>query len=374
MKHGRKALKLAAGLLSLSMAAGLAGCGNEKEQAGLAEGMGQAQTAGAQAGDHLQEVSASDVSGGEGEGTEAEKNNREDGAQAESGLSGEEEGGAGDSVPAGAGGGTEDETAQKAEGGDGAQAPNTSGHIPPATVKERPQGWSLKLASEDWGLSFGEPGTAPVGNAAAQDLAWYDAYYLGEESEKIVYLTFDCGYENGNTQPILDALKKHQAPATFFVVGHFLETAPDMVRRMVEEGHTVGNHTYHHPDMSAISDMETFQKEMDDVAELFNEVTGTELSPFYRPPQGKCNTQNLEMAQELGYYTFFWSLAHVDWITDDQPGHDESIEKLTKRIHPGAIVLLHNTSSTNGEILDELLTKWEEMGYSFRPLGELAVG
>lgn len=246
-----------------------------------------------------------------------------------------------------------------------------SGKIAPAQVKDRPQGWSLTLASEDWGLSFGEPGTAPRGNASAEDLAWYDAYFVDGDEEKTIYLTFDCGYENGNTEPILDALKKHNAPGTFFVVGHFLETAPDMVKRMVEEGHAVGNHTYHHPDMSAISDRESFQKEMDGVADLFYEITGTELSPFYRPPQGKCNTKNLEMAQELGYYTIFWSLAHVDWITDNQPSHEEALDKLTERIHPGAIVLLHNTSQTNGEILDELLTKWEEMGYSFKPLAEL---
>lgn len=243
--------------------------------------------------------------------------------------------------------------------------------VPPAKGKDRPEGWSLELASEDWGLSFTEAGKTPAGNASARDLAWYEAYFVGDESEKVIYLTFDCGYENGNTQPILDALKKHNVPAAFFVVGHFLETAPDMVKRMDEEGHLVGNHTYHHPDMSAISDPEAFQKEMDDVAELFWEITGTELSPFYRPPQGKCNTRNLEMAQELGYYTIFWSLAHVDWINDDQPGHEESLKKLTERIHPGAIVLLHNTSQTNGEILDELLTRWEEMGYSFGTLAEL---
>lgn len=234
-----------------------------------------------------------------------------------------------------------------------------------------PEGWELVFASEDWGLSFRESGMQPVGNATAEDLAWYDAYYVGDDSEKVIYLTFDCGYENGNTEPILDALKKHNARATFFVVGHFLETAPDMAKRMVEEGHTVGNHTYHHLDMPTISDRETFQKEMDDVANLFREITGTELSMYYRPPQGKCNTQNLEMAQELGYNTIFWSLAYVDWNQDDQPSHAEALEKLTTRIHPGAIVLLHNTSQTNGEILDELLTKWKGMGYSFKPLSDL---
>ena len=241
----------------------------------------------------------------------------------------------------------------------------------PADKKEPPAGWELTLASEDWGLSFGESGTRPVGNALPEDLAWYDAYYVGDESEKVIYLTFDCGYENGNTEPILDALKKHNVQATFFVVGHFLETAPDMAKRMVEDGHAVGNHTYHHLDMPTISDQETFQKEMDDVADLFYEITGAKLSPYYRPPQGKCNADNLKMAQELGYNTIFWSLAYVDWNQDDQPSHEEAFDKLTTRIHPGAIVLLHNTSSTNGEILDELLTKWEEMGYTFRPLSEL---
>lgn len=240
-----------------------------------------------------------------------------------------------------------------------------------AERKQPPEGWELTLASEDWGLSFGEPGTQSVGNASAEDLAWYDAYYVGDDGEKVIYLTFDCGYENGNTEPILDALKKHNVPATFFVVGHFLETAPEMVKRMVEEGHTVGNHTYHHLDMPTISDQATFQKEMDDVANLFQEVTGKELSPYYRPPQGKCNVSNLKMAQELGYNTIFWSLAYVDWNQDDQPTHEEAFDKLTTRVHPGAIVLLHNTSQTNGEILDELLTKWEDMGYTFKPLSDL---
>ena len=237
--------------------------------------------------------------------------------------------------------------------------------------KTRPEGFALEWDPEEWGLGFGEPGTQPVGNASTEDLAWYHAYYMGDGSEKVLYLTFDCGYENGNTEPILDALKKHNAPATFFVVGHFLETEPELVKRMVEEGHAVGNHTYHHPDMASISDMESFGNEVNDVAQLFREITGKELSPYYRPPQGKCNVRNLEMAEELGYYTIFWSLAYVDWNQDNQPSHEEAFDKLTTRVHPGAVVLLHNTSSTNGEILDELLTKWEEMGYSFRPLSEL---
>lgn len=227
------------------------------------------------------------------------------------------------------------------------------------------------LSAENWGLGFGAEGTQPSGTASADKLKEYNAYYVGDAGEKKIYLTFDCGYENGNTTAILDALKKHDASATFFVVGHFLESAPEMVKRMVEEGHTVGNHTYHHYDMSKISDLTAFQKEMDDVRTLFQETTGTEMAMYYRPPQGKYSETNLQMAKDLGYSTFFWSLAYVDWNVDAQPSQEEAFSKLTGRIHPGAVVLLHNTSKTNGEILDELLTKWEEMGYTFGKLEEL---
>jgi peptidoglycan-N-acetylmuramic acid deacetylase len=147
------------------------------------------------------------------------------------------------------------------------------------------------------------------------------------------------------------------------VVGHFLETAPDIVKRMADEGHSVGNHTYHHPDMSAISDITSFQKEMEDVEKLYFEITGKDIDKYYRPPQGKYSEDNLAMAKELGYKTFFWSLAYVDWDVNAQPTKSEAFDKLLSRIHPGAIVLLHSTSATNGQILDELLSEWEKMGY-----------
>lgn len=223
----------------------------------------------------------------------------------------------------------------------------------------------VKEETGNWGLGFGAEGTTPTGNVSAEELKQYDAHYVGDNSKKVIYLTFDAGYENGNTAPILDALKKHNAKATFFLVGNYLETAPDLVKRMNEEGHLVGNHTYHHPDMSKISDMESFKKEMDGVSTLYKEITGKEIAKLYRPPQGKFNVENLKMAKEMGYHTFFWSLAYVDWYENDQPTKEEAFSKLLKRIHPGAIVLLHSTSKTNGQIMDELLTKWEEMGYTF---------
>ena len=154
-------------------------------------------------------------------------------------------------------------------------------------------------------------------------------------------------------------------------MGNYLETSPELVKRMVNEGHIVGNHTYHHPDMSKISDKASFEKELKDLETLYTQVTGQAMKKYYRPPQGKYSENNLKMAQEMGYKTFFWSLAYVDWYQDKQPSKEEAFEKLLGRIHPGAIVLLHSTSDTNGAILDELLTKWEEMGYHFATLDDI---
>ena len=226
-------------------------------------------------------------------------------------------------------------------------------------------------ADGNWGLSFQQEGRPPVANATADYLKQFNAYYAAQTEDKVLYLTFDAGYENGNTAPILDALKKHNAPATFFLVGNYLETSPDLVKRMVSEGHTIGNHTYHHPDMSKIASKEAFNKELTDLEALYEQITGQPMKPYYRPPQGKYSQSNLQMAKDLGYSTFFWSLAYVDWYEDKQPTHQEAFDKLLTRIHPGAIVLLHSTSRTNAEIMDELLTKWAEMGYRFAPLSEL---
>ena len=225
--------------------------------------------------------------------------------------------------------------------------------------------------SSGWGLSFQEEGKRPVGNATIEELRQYNACYAEDTQKKILYLTFDCGYENGNMPTILEALKNHDVKATFFVVGNFISDNTELLKQMVAEGHTIGNHTLTHPNMSKISTIEAFQKELEGVESLYQEVIGEPMVKFYRPPQGIYSTANLSMAKELGYHTFFWSLAYVDWYVDKQPSKEEAFEKLLKRIHPGAIVLLHSTSSTNAQILDELLTKWEEMGYTFGTLQEL---
>lgn len=230
---------------------------------------------------------------------------------------------------------------------------------------------TVPASAANWGLSFPVEGESPVGNASQEELSRYDAHFLGDTGQKVIYLTFDCGYENGCTNQILDALKKHNAPATFFVVGAMVETAPEIVRRMGDEGHNVGNHTYHHPDMSKIAAREDFEAELESLAALYRETTGRELSHYYRPPQGKYSVENLKQAQALGYRTIFWSLAYVDWQQDNQPTHEAAYAKLLPRIHNGAIVLLHSTSRTNAEILDDLLTRWEEMGFTFASLDDL---
>ena len=227
------------------------------------------------------------------------------------------------------------------------------------------------IATGAWGLSFRQEGQPPIGSAGAVQLKNYDAVYVGDTSEKVLYLTFDAGYENGCTEKILDTLKKHDVPAAFFLVGNYIEKNADLVRRMVDEGHIVANHTMHHPDMSKLADQDSFKKELQELEALFQSVTGKEMPKYYRPPQGIYSEDNLKMAKALGYKTVFWSLAYVDWNNDAQPTREQALGKLLPRTHNGAVVLLHSTSQTNAAILDELLTKWKAMGYRFASIDQL---
>ena len=228
-----------------------------------------------------------------------------------------------------------------------------------------------RIETGSWGLSFRQEGAPPIGNAGKDQLRAYDAAYIGDSTRKVLYLTFDAGYENGCTEKILDVLKDQQVPAAFFLVGNYLEKNADLVRRMVEEGHIVGNHTMHHYDMSRLTGKDAFSAELQDLEVLYREVTGREMPKFYRPPQGIYSEENLRMAKELGYKTVFWSLAYVDWNNDTQPTREDAFRKLLPRTHPGAVVLLHSTSRTNAAILEELIEKWREEGYTFGTLEEL---
>ena len=246
----------------------------------------------------------------------------------------------------------------------------------PRTMPEVPRTMSEAVAAAaggNWGLSFQTEGEAPVANATAEYLKQFNSWYIGPEAaqqDRCIYLTFDAGYENGCTEEILDVLQEEKVPAAFFLVGNYIEENPDLVKRMAAEGHTVGNHTMHHPDMSAISAKEDFEKELDQLEAVHKEVTGEDMKKFYRPPQGKYSEENLSQAAELGYTTVFWSLAYVDWLEDKQPTREDALNILNKRIHPGAIVLLHSTSKTNCEILSELIKGWKEQGYEFRSITE----
>ena len=228
-----------------------------------------------------------------------------------------------------------------------------------------------RIETGSWGLSFRQEGAPPIGNAGKDQLRAYDAAYIGDSTRKVLYLTCDAGYENGCTEKILDVLKDQQVPAAFFLVGNYLEKNADLVRRMVEEGHIVGNHTMHHYDMSRLTGKDAFSAELQDLEVLYREVTGREMPKFYRPPQGIYSEENLRMAKELGYKTVFWSLAYVDWNNDAQPTREDAFRKLLPRTHPGAVVLLHSTSRTNAAILEELIEKWREEGYTFGTLEEL---
>ena len=230
---------------------------------------------------------------------------------------------------------------------------------------------TARAETEDWGLGFQTPGQKPTGNASPQALLAHNAYFVGDGEEKVLYLTFDAGYENGFTDAILDVLKEAQVPAAFFLVGTYIRDYPELVRRMAAEGHIVGNHTMHHPDMSAISEQDAFAAELAETESYYRQATGAQMPAYYRPPQGKYSEANLEMAASLGYATVFWSLAYVDWKVDHQPTREEAFEKLLPRVHPGAVLLLHSTSQTNAEILKDLIAAYREQGYEFKSLDAL---
>lgn len=206
------------------------------------------------------------------------------------------------------------------------------------------------------------------------DLTKYDAWYAKTDiidGEKPVFLTFDCGYENGYTPGILDVLKKHKAPAAFFVCKHFIEDQPDLIKRMKEEGHVVGNHTSNHICMPE-SDERTIREEIADNANYMKEATGYEMDPFFRPPKGEYSERTLQITKNMGYTTVFWSLAYPDYDVNNQPGADYVIERFDKYIHPGAIPLIHNISESNAQALDTVLTNLEKEGYSFQSLYNLS--
>ncbi len=213
--------------------------------------------------------------------------------------------------------------------------------------------------------------TLPQEFTFIEDLNSYYCDTAKDKNDKVIYLTFDAGYENGNTAKILDALQKHGAKGTFFVLENIIRREPDLIKRMIAEGHTVANHTGRHPDMTKITDKADFAKQLSSLEDVYRECTGEEMVKLYRPPQGRFSAQNLEYAKELGYATVFWSFAYADWDNAKQPDPASSMEKILAHTHNGMIILLHPTSATNAQIMDDLLSAWESEGYRFGDLEEL---
>lgn len=200
----------------------------------------------------------------------------------------------------------------------------------------------------------------------------YGAFYKGDPKKKDIYLTFDNGYENGYTKKILDILKKEKVPATFFVTGHYIKSAPELVKRMDKEGHQIGNHSWHHPDFTKISD-ERLLIELEKVRLGTEKITGKKSMVYLRPPRGIFSERTLFLAKEAGYTHVFWSLAFIDWYVDKQKGWKYAYDQIMKQIHPGAVLLLHTVSKDNADALEKVIKDLKKRGYTFKSLDDLVM-
>jgi len=201
----------------------------------------------------------------------------------------------------------------------------------------------------------------------------YGVIYRGDETKKAVYLTFDCGYETGTTAKILDTLKAKNVPAAFFVNGHYVESAQEMVRRMIDEGHIIANHCVNHYDLTTV-DKDTFVKELQGLEDIFyTYFPDADPMLYFRPPSGAANEWVLALAEKMGYTTVMWSWAHRDYYDDDQPGTAETIEKIKTGLHNGCVYLLHPESTTNTAILGDMIDWVRSQGYEFYPLCDIIV-
>ncbi|MFJ5566704.1 polysaccharide deacetylase family protein [Lysinibacillus xylanilyticus] len=225
----------------------------------------------------------------------------------------------------------------------------------------------------NWGLKRAKNGEqAEAGAQLDQVVEKYGAIYKGKPDKKVAYLTFDNGYENGFTESILDTLKKENAPATFFLTGHYVESAPDLVKRMVKDGHIIGNHSYGHPNMARLTPdgMRTEWKKLDD---KLRELTGIERTTYARPPEGTFNAKLLEVGNAAGYRHIFWSVAFKDWERDVRRGADYAYNALMEQLHPGAVILMHTVAQDNAEALPRFIAEAKKQGYTFLSLDDLVL-
>ncbi len=224
-----------------------------------------------------------------------------------------------------------------------------------------------------WGFTKGSNGKqAEAGERYDGILEKYEAFYKGSPDQKILYVTFDNGYENGYTGKILDILKKEKVPATFFVTGHYLESATDLAKRMVDEGHIIGNHSWSHPDLTQVSD-EQIKKELLKVKEEVARLTGQKEMQYLRPPRGILSERTLKVAKDEGYLHVLWSLAFKDWLINQQKGWKYSYDNIMAQVHPGAVLLLHTVSKDNAESLEKVIQDLKKDGYVFKSLDDFMI-
>lgn len=235
----------------------------------------------------------------------------------------------------------------------------------------------LKNAPHGWYFKKNNNHTQPELDAPMKFIEKYNGYYIdknhknSDDADKVIYLTFDAGYENGNVAKILDVLKEENVPAAFFILDNVVLRNTDLVMRMVNEGHLVCNHTKSHKDMTKITDKAAFEAEIKGLEDVYREKTGLELAKYYRPPEGKFTEQNMQFISEMGYKTIFWSFAYADWDNDKQMDSALAIKKVLNHTHNGAVILFHPTSATNAAIMNELIYEWKAQGYRFGTLDEL---
>lgn len=226
---------------------------------------------------------------------------------------------------------------------------------------------SIDNTKIDWWLVRSKDHSTPrVNDKLNFKLEDYDAYYVGDTSSKVLYLTFDEGYEKGYTPQILDVLKAKNVKAIFFVTSPYVTKNPDLIKRMVDEGHIVANHSNHHPSMPTYTnDPSKFANELNDVASKYESITGQPMVKLFRPPMGHYSEKSLAMTKDMGYKTVFWSLAYGDYNVDKQPSPEYAKKLILDNLHNGSIMLLHAVSKTNTQILGEVIDAAHEMGYTF---------
>lgn len=232
----------------------------------------------------------------------------------------------------------------------------------------------LSASEKSWFYKPRTDGLTPEEPKEVLDLIKkYNGNYVGDTSKKVLYLTFDEGYENGYTAKILDALKENNVKAAFFVTRPYIDTNIELIKRMVAEGHLVCNHSNTHPSMAKIasSDKEKFEREFAITEQSFENATGTKMPKFFRPPMGKYSELSMYYTDKLQYKTIFWSFAYADWEPKKQPSPENARKVIMERTHNGSIILLHAVSKTNADLMDSLIKEWKSKGYEFKTLNDL---